>query len=201
MKFKMEGDFEGFRRRLKETQGELKRQKKKLLKQLGLQLLSNAELDYETKGRGGTGTDGIKWDPLAASTIAAKNRKGNRQSGTAAKDAKRTVKGAKRGGQTKKQKAARSFLSASAGTQIGVDTGLQRASARPGFISEDGKGGNVLDVEEDAVTVGYGREYSEYFDEKRPLLPKDLPSDWEKDLDKTTEEWADEIIKDKLEGK
>lgn len=202
MKFKMEGDFEGFRRRLQETLSELKKQKKKLLKRLGLQLLSNAQLDYETKGRGGTGTDGISWDKLAPSTIAAKNRKGAGQSGTAAKAAKKTLKDKKKKGRpSNKAKAAKTFLAGAAGTQIGVDSGLQRASVKPGFIASDGKGGNILEVEEDAVTVGYGREYSEYFDEKRKLLPDTLPPAWEKDLDKTQEEWADEIIKQKLEGK
>lgn len=202
MKFKMEGDFEGFKRRLGETAAEFKRQKKKLLKRLGLQLLSNAQLDYETKGRGGTGTDGITWKPLAESTIKAKNRKGNRQSGTAAKAAKKTLKESKKKGRpSNKTKAAKSFLAGAAGTQIGVDSGLQRASAAPGFVASDGKGGNVLEVEEEAVTVGYGRDYSEYFDEKRKLLPDELPPAWEQDLDKTQEEWADEILKNKLEGK
>ncbi|WP_431851384.1 hypothetical protein, partial [Allosphingosinicella sp.] len=40
---------------------------------------------------------------------------------------------------------------------IGVDTGLQRASARPSFLGSDGKGGNVLQVTGNQVTVGYGR--------------------------------------------
>ena len=201
MKFKMSGDFDGFRRRIKAAAADFERKKKTLLKRLGLQILSNAQLDYQTKGRGGTGTDGIKWTPLAESTIRAKNRKGNKQSGTAAKAAKKTLKGQKRGGQTKQQKAAKTFLSNAANTQIGVDSGLQRASAQPEFKGPDGKGGNVFDIEETAITVGYGREYSEYFDEKRPLLPETLPPAWEKDLDKIQEEWADEILKEHLEGK
>lgn len=50
-------------------------------------------------------------------------------------------------------------------TQIGVDTGLMRATVQPGFSDPDGKGGNVMEVSGGEVTVGFGRAYAKYFDE------------------------------------
>jgi len=50
-------------------------------------------------------------------------------------------------------------------TQIGVDTGLMRATIQPGFSDPDGKGGNVMEVKGGEVTVGFGRAYAKYFDE------------------------------------
>lgn len=35
-----------------------------------------ARADFVTKSRGGTGTDGIRWPPLAASTLARRRKKG-----------------------------------------------------------------------------------------------------------------------------
>lgn len=79
--------------------------------------------------------------------------------------------------------------------EIGVDTGLQRASAKPGFRADDSDGGNVLAVRENAVTAGYGRSYSKHFDKKRPLLPSDLPAAWRKNLEAMTENWATGVIR------
>lgn len=46
-----------------------------MLEQIGTQLLSFVKLDYVTKSRGGTGTDGIKWAPIKVGTILARLRK------------------------------------------------------------------------------------------------------------------------------
>jgi hypothetical protein len=62
--------------------------------------------------------------------------------------------------------------------QIGIDTGLQANSARPGYVTPDGKGGNVLKLTDTEVTIGYGRSYSEYFDRHRKLLPEIMPAEW-----------------------
>ena len=44
------------------------------LEQLGIQVLSFAQLDYVTKARGGTGEDGVKWDEVTRATIEARVR-------------------------------------------------------------------------------------------------------------------------------
>lgn len=79
--------------------------------------------------------------------------------------------------------------------QIGVDTGLLRNSATPGFQGSDGKGGNVLRIEGSSVTVGYGRSYARYFDEKRPLLPDQVPQDWQADIDEIVNDWIDDVLR------
>lgn len=91
--------------------------------------------------------------------IKAKNRRGE-------KNSKRKT--------TKSGKA----MPGAGSSAIGIDTGLQQASASPGFQGSDGKGGNIDIVTETSVTVGYGREYSGYFDAARPLLPTVLPEAW-----------------------
>lgn len=78
--------------------------------------------------------------------------------------------------------------------QIGVDTGLQRASVQPGFVGGDGQGGNKFDVQGNSVTVGYGRSYSEHFDRKRTLIPGTLPKAWEQELERLTENWASDVL-------
>lgn len=78
----------------------------------------------------------------------------------------------------------RSTLSASVSTighQIGVDRGLQRASGSPGFSSAEGK--NVFEQTDVSVTVGYGMNYSGYFDMHRKLFPDKLPEHWFKELE------------------
>ncbi len=162
---------------VRNVQGKLEKDRANLLKILGTQLLSYAQQDFQTKGRGGRGSDGQAWKPLAASTIKAKARRGK---GNAKR--KKTKGGKKR--------------PVGDATQIGVDTGLLRASARPGYRGADNNGGNVFDIRGVQVTVGYGRNYAKYFDEKRPLFPKVIPQGWQEALDKRTEEWADKIAKE-----
>jgi len=179
---------------LKATQEQLQQKRNELLETMGVQLLTDIHLDYRTKARGGTGVDGIKWKPLAESTIEKKNRKGAKQSRTAAKRAQKQVDQKKRGRPSNKTKAAKSFLASSAGTEIGVDTGLQRASAQPGFQGGDGKGGNLFEIDDTGVTVGFAREYSVYFDEDRTLLPETLPEPWAEAQEEVIKEWAQNIL-------
>lgn len=83
---------------------------------------------------------------------------------------------------------------------IGIDTGLQLNSAQPQFKASDGKGGNVFNVDPlQGVTVGFGREYSEFFDEKRKLMPDVLPQEWRDALDELVVDWADTLVKEELE--
>lgn len=75
--------------------------------------------------------------------------------------------------------------------EIGVNTGLQRSSATPGYRATDSKGGNLFEKGTDFVTVGYARNYSKFFDEKRSLLPAELPADWQRKIDKTATDWME----------
>lgn len=184
MKFRIKYPMAEIREKVKITQRELKAEKPKLLKVLGVQLLSFTKLDYETKGRGGTGTDGITWKPLAESTIEQKT---SRETAKPQKSKNGRIKPRKTGSGKR--------MPALGSVQIGVDTGLQRASASPGFIGKDGKGGNLFQLDTNVVTVGYNRSYSGYFDEERSLLPKVLPEKWKKELDDLVQEWADDVVK------
>lgn len=78
--------------------------------------------------------------------------------------------------------------------EIGVNTGLQRSSARPGFAGSDGKGGNVKSVEADSVTVGFGRSYSRAFDKHRKLFPEILPVKWVEELQAIVTEAGGKVI-------
>lgn len=128
-----------------------------MLHTFGVRLLANSKLDYILKGRGGTGADGRSWKPNSPATIARKNRRGRNN---------------------------RRF---SAGqNQIGVDTGLQLASASPGFSAPDPKGGisgNVFLETDFSITVGYNRSYSHWFDVERPIFPITMPRSWQDDLE------------------
>lgn len=165
--------MEEIRKKAGATRKQLEQEIQKLLNLLGVQVLSWAKLDYETKGRGGTGTDGISWKPLASSTLRQKQRRGRTKPG-------KTGSG--------------KILPGRGPTQIGVDTGLQRASASPGFVGPDGKGGNYFRLEASAVVVGFNRSYSEYFDRHRKLLPSELPKKWEEGLEQIVVNWAEDII-------
>lgn len=192
------------------------------LQQLGVQLLSFAQLDYVTKARGGTGTDGIKWAKDQRSTIehrvrsrAPAKRIVERRRELAARIREvirqRSGRGKGRKGWVKTQLASlrkqRKALSARlqalvdkefASYEIGVDHGLQRASAQPGFSGGDGDGGNVFKVEQHAVTVGYGRSYSAAFDELRPLLPEIIPQSWWPALDAIAVKFGATILQNSI---
>lgn len=139
-----------------------------LLELLGVKLLSLSKIDYVTKGRGGTGKDGISWKPLKPETIKQKNRRpANNQSF-----------GADR-------------------SQIGVNTGLQLASASPGYKAADPHGGttgNIFTINNGELTIGYGRSYSVFFDRIRKLLPDSLPTAWADELDAIAVDWGYKTI-------
>lgn len=178
MKFKLTQELEKIRRQLRLTQQRLQKEKAELLEVMGTQLLSDAQLDYLTKSRGGTGEDGVTWDPVK--NVKRKNKRGDQ----------------KEGRKTKSGKA----MPGPGDNDIGIDTGLQRDSASPGFIGADGKGGNLFEQDEDGVTVGYNREYSEFFDEKRPLLPETLPPAWVEKQEEIIRQWAEKIMEEGTEG-
>lgn len=176
--FSAEFDEEELRRRLEEADRRIRDDGEATMRVIGVQTLSLAQIAYGVKSNGGTGSDGIRWKPLAESTKAKKSKRGKRNDNRKA---------------TKSGKA----RPAAGSTVIGIDTGLQRASGSPGFTAAGG--GNVLRVTPNSVTVGYGRSYSKYFDEERKLLPERLPEEWERQLDATIERRADKILREVLE--
>jgi hypothetical protein len=175
--FNVKFDTDAIRERLTDAEQAIERDLPNLLELVGVQVLSFVSLDYDTKSRGGTGTDGIAWKPLAASTIAKKSVRGK------INEKRKTTKSGK----------ARPGVGSSA---IGIDTGLQRASASPGFAAAGG--GNVLNVTPRAVTVGFARSYSKYFDAERPLLPERLPAAWEREIEELAVTRLERLLKDRL---
>ncbi len=174
--FKVTNEIQKIKQALNLTQQQLQQKKDELLETMGIQLLADAQLDYLTKARGGTGLDGVKWKPNAPATIRRKNNKTSARK----KDGKKTKSG--------------KLLPGPGAVEIGVDSGLQRASCSPGFVGPDGKGGNFFKQDADSVTVGFNREYSEYFDEDRPLLPETLPEQWVQNQEDVVQDWADNIL-------
>lgn len=167
------GRFSEVRQAIRAARIGFVQEQRPILEALGVQTLSLSRQDYVVKSRGGTGKDGIKWKPLAQSTIDRKNRRGRRN---ASRPKTASGKARPTGGQV----------------AIGIDSGLQLASSSPGYPS------NVFKVSDKEVVVGYNREYSEHYDEKRPLMPEKLTPAWEAVLDSLVLRWALALLKSKL---
>lgn len=219
----------------------LRQERRHMLEVMGVQLLQFAQLDYVTKARGGTGTDGVKWEPILVSTVLARLRRkaGHLKSkpvagSTASKKPKsvlvvaKTVKGNQalfsqlaaagvkfhdkktgkviigdraryKAGTTlsNTRAAGKSRLKQAPGSyEIGVDTGLQRASSGPGFTAPDGKGGNIQQMDDTSITVGYGRSYSNAFDKHRKLFPDVMPVKWVEELQDIATTLGGKVIDD-----
>lgn len=159
--------------KLNRIKSDLQAEQRQLSQAVGTDLLSKSQQAYLAKSRGGTGSDGIKWAPLAPSTLAKRNRRGKA-------NAKRKT--------TKSGKA----RPAGGGVAIGRDTGLQLASASPGFNATGG--GNIFDIQANSVTIGYGRHYSKYFDEERALLPSKLPPKWRESCEAIAARWLEKLF-------
>lgn len=197
-------------RRAREAQGKMASDRKTILERIGIQALSLAQLAYREKARGGTGSDGITWAKLSRETIEARVRSRapakrivaqRKQIASQISATKGKGSNAKRARLVKQRKELLARLQSLIDTEysrheIGVDTGLQRSSAQPGFAGSDGKGGNIMKLDCVSVTVGYGRQYSKYFDEKRPLLPAVLPPSWVTSFDQLVDRWLKEIMRD-----
>ncbi|MEM7812564.1 MAG: hypothetical protein AAF532_13910 [Planctomycetota bacterium] len=220
-------DFAADRERLDGLRDEITTGFPVLLERLGLSLISDVADAYQQKADGEVGVDGVKWDPLKESTLAARVRRvgpGRRQvqqrkrnrdriadleksrvavrgkTGEARQSARRANARIDRKIATIKKRVATSLektqgliAQAVANHQIGVDRGLQRASIRPGFAADDGEGGTAFEVLDGSVVVGYAREYSDDFDKDRELIPDPLPELFEENLERTGQEWLDEI--------
>lgn len=162
-------------RSIQASQAELEERRHELLTALGTELLALIQIAYDEKSSGRSGSDGVTWKPLKAETRRRKVRKGLAN--------ERRLAGA-------------GFAGLAGQTTIGVDTGLQRASGMVGFAASDGKGGNIFSVGANDVTVGYGREYSVYFDRLRTLIPENLPPEWVEYLEGVAVEFAEMILND-----
>lgn len=200
--------------RLDRVRDRLRSGRAEVLHAVGVQILSLAKLDYVTLARGGTTDDGRHWDPLDRATIEARVRSRAPAKRIVAKRRAlaaqiRSIKGKGAPEKRKALRRQRSELSAQlqalidaefAKHEIGVNTGLQRASAAPGFVGPDGEGGNILEVDPTVgyVTVGFGRDYSGFFDDQRKLLPDPVPQSWIGAAAGIVEEWADGIVREEF---
>lgn len=174
MRFAVKIPADEIRAKLRRAKVAFGSEQRPCLEAMGVAVLSKSQLAYRAKSRGGRGSDGITWKPLAQSTIDRKNRRGKRNA------TRKTTKSGKPrpiGGTV----------------SIGIDTGLQLSSASPGFNAAGG--GNIFRLTNTSITVGYGRSYSGYFDEVRPLLPDKLPDPWLKELEDIVGRWASELLK------
>ena len=201
----------------------------------GIAVLNHVQRDYQTKSRHGTGEDGITWDDLSPKTLEARVRRRApakdivEQRRQLAQEIRGILNGgivprAKRGQgkevardaavrklRQKRQDLARKMdnlvIKEMSSYQIGVDTGLQRASAAPGFDDPrdiwsvnppDNLGGNIFEIDGGSVTIGYNRSYSAAFDADRPIFPETLPETWKEDAGDAVESWANEIVRELL---
>lgn len=162
---------------------------------------------FEEKGRGGTGSDGIRWEPLKQSTIERKLSKGmtDRQLHQWREDYRAAFR--ELSGQTTAPEARkraqdiatqkherRSGRQVSSGTnQILVDTGVLRQSLSIGTLTERGPDASYAPPNEDQqyqadkageVVIGTNVAYAphlHYGTRKmvaRPFWPEKLPDDW-----------------------
>ena len=67
----------------------------------------------------------------------------------------------------------------------------------PGFAG-DAEGGNIFEIQGDEFTTGYGRTYSEFFDEERQLLPDDLLPAYQQPLEEQIVSWGERILTEEL---
>lgn len=178
MRFSVRFPSDEIRAKLRRAKVAFGSQQRPCLEAMGVSVLSQSQQAYRVKSRGGTGSDGLKWKKLAQSTIDKRNRRGK-------PNAKRT--------KTKSGKA----RPLGGGVEIGRDTGLQLSSASPGFKAAGG--GNIFRLTNTSITVGYGRSYSKYFDEARPLLPVKLPDPWRKKLEAIVGQWATKLLRGELD--
>lgn len=197
---------------IRAVQGQLVSDRRNLLTQLGVELLSLSQLAYRDKARGGMGSDGIAWKRLERSTIEmrVRSRAPAKRIVAQRRELARQIKQIRGLGSAARKRpliARRRELARQlramvdremASHEIGVDTGLQRASAGPGFQTNDGRGGNVFDVTAGSVTVGYGRDYSQRFDRTRPLMPAILPAAWQQKLESVAAKWGEDVLRQTL---
>lgn len=175
---------------------------------MAIELLSCIKEAFIEKSRGGTGSDGITWAPLARATVAygrrhpglsrrrkyaAKAGRGRRPLLTAAQDKlwRGVYAACLRRGDDKATAAAKAWGAAKraggktiigtyggAQVQIGVDTGRLLASLSPGGRD------NRLAVGPGTIDVGSNVSYAAAFAARRPLYPPDgrLPEAWQERL-------------------
>jgi hypothetical protein len=172
--FKVSFPTSRLKSRVLSVKAELAVRKSECLRLVGVAVLSLQAMDYRTLSRGGTTPDGRHWKALDPKTIKAKARRGR------GKTSRRTKTGSGKA------------LPVGDVSAIGIDTGLQQASGSPGFNAPGG--GNIFEVAGDRVTVGYGREYSKYFDKTRKLFPDKLPLAWLTTLRDVVRQWAMGIV-------
>jgi len=171
--FQISTPFAALQQKLETAKQQIQDDKQQLLQAIGVTILSLNQLDYRTLSRGGTASDGRRWAALDPKTVKRKASRG-------------------RGEGSKARTGSGKVLPVGNVSAIGIDTGLQFASGSPGFDSPGG--GNVFEVSQTNVKVGYGRSYSKYFDMKRKLIPDTLPASWRQLLESIVDRWLQNIV-------
>lgn len=202
---------------------------------VGVSVLGHVQRDYETKSRHGTGEDGTQWKDLSPNTLEARVRRRSEAKSIVEqrKQLAQEIRGILHGGLTPRTKGGKPVSKEKAvftlrqkrdalgrkldnlvikemsSYQIGVDQGLQRSSAAPGFDDpaktwklnpSDDDGANIFEVDGGTVTLGYGRSYSAAFDAERPLFPEQLPTAWREDAEEKLGEWTNEVTNEVMGG-
>lgn len=169
---------------------------------------------FETKGRGGTGSDGITWAPLTQSTIKAKLRKGmtKAQSKRYRQDFIGAFKSASaRMSEEKARKFAHFKATRAHEIRVGrlvqsgpyqalVDTGILRQSLSVGTLVENGPAATYSPADQDQVfeeapgevLIGSSVPYAVYQHRgtrripARPFWPNQLPDQWGEEITRQT---------------
>jgi hypothetical protein len=191
------------------TANALQRHGQELHRIAGVYVLNQSRLAYIAKSKGQQGSDGITWKPIARGTAEARVRRRAPARRIVAKRRQlaERIKSEKSEAAREKLRKQREAESAKlqalidaehAKAKTGIDTGLQINSAQPGYQPPDGQGGNVFRLQQNQVTVGFGRSYSTYFDAQRTLLPERLPVAWEQGLSKLLTKTVEQILREAL---
>jgi hypothetical protein len=193
-------------------------QQRELLTALGKLLLARVQADYDVKADHGEGSDGEGWDDLTPSYVEARvlRRAPARRLLDQIKLLEKQDYPSLRNSDARRAQIRQAIAQIRnrikaiineelRNYKIGIDTGMQRAAQARGLEDtvwnrpeEDGLGLNLFEVTDTSVTLGYEREYSSDFDERRPLIPEPLPKAWLSELDRTAGKWGGRVIQDAI---
>ena len=160
--------FQELREVVDEVSTRLSSDRREVLEALGTELLKLAREAYLVKARGGTGSDGIKWDAIQLRSLRRRQRRGSTPVKTDAGTRTRLTNRADN--QTKR------IAPSDGNYEIGRDTDRLLNSLQPGS-------GQNMTLEETAVVVRSGTAYSDYFGKSRPILPETVPAEWRDGLE------------------
>lgn len=201
MRIRLDFPLNDIKRDLIKIQERLKKDRPRVLGAIGSRVKDFATRDYLSLSKGGSSAGGAQWKALDEDTFESAARRK-----TAAKrlvsqrralaSQIRLTKGkgsqAKRAALRQKRAVLMARLRALFATEatkhaVGVDVGVQKVGPR-----------YKVDAQMASVSVGFGRKYSDMFDEERELMPDEPPASWLNTCDEILESWADSIARSEL---